>query len=430
MEYLKNKYIVTLYIILGIIIYVLGILFTGGYIGIKEIILGIIMFVVYYIADIFDFEDRRYKFKVFLVSFGINVVLGLFFSFIIGFKDSLYVFLFQFLYQNIAKVLIFDFLFKQKKIVIMGFNYRNEMIKKVVADKGVYSIAGIVTKEGLTKEGSGILGTYEQIADICREHHIDKIIVTEEGILSQEVLARLIDAKLAGARIYSFLEFYEKSEEKVPLKTLNEQWFLFGKGFEILHNNFYRKVKRIADLIFATVILIPALPVMLIAAMIIKLESKGPVFFIQDRIGKGNKRFKIIKFRSMVIHNKDEYSKYAGEKDNRITKFGNFMRKTRIDELPQLINVFSGDMSFVGPRPEWDELCMGYMEKIPFYSLRHSVQPGLTGWAQVNYSYGASIEDAIEKLQYDLYYIKHYSLMLDIIIFFKTIKTVIFGRGR
>ncbi len=430
MEYLKNKYIVTLYIILGIVIYAFGILFTGGNIGAKEIFLGIVMFVVYYIADIFDFDDRRYKFKIFLVSFGINIALCIFFSFIIGVKESFYVFLFQFIYQNITKVLVLDFAFKQKKLVIMGMNYRNDMIKKVVLDKGIYSIAGVITRDGIIKDGNNILGRYEQVADICREHHIDKIVVTEEGVLTQEVLARLIDAKLDGARIYSFLEFYEKSEEKVPLKTLNEQWFLFGKGFEILHNNFYGKVKRIADLIFAIVVLIPAFPVMLIAALIIKIESRGPIFFVQDRIGKENKRFKIIKFRSMVVHNKEEYSKYAGEKDNRITRFGNFMRKTRIDELPQLINVFRGDMSFVGPRPEWDELCMGYMEKIPFYSLRHSVQPGLTGWAQVNYRYGASIEDAIEKLQYDLYYIKHYSLMLDIIIFFKTIKTVVFGRGR
>ena len=430
MEYLKNKYLAALYVILGIAVYIFAVVLSGSSIGIREILVGVAVFVLYYIADIFDLDDNRYKLKIFLVSIGVNAVLAVFSLLFMTINEAVLIFGFQFAYQNIAKIIIFDLFLKEKGILIAGLNYKTEMLKKIIATKGMYHVVGIVTADGIVKDGNNILGKYSDMVEISKKYSVDKVIVVEEGIFEQELLSKLLNVKLEGIRVYNFLDFYEKIEEKIPVKTINENWFLFGNGFELIHNNLYIRIKRIADLLFAVIISIPAIPIMAFSALIIKIESKGPIFFIQERIGKGNKRFKIVKFRSMVVHDKEKHSKYAGEQDSRITRFGKFMRKTRIDELPQLYNVFKGEMSFVGPRPEWDELCLNYMEKIPFYSLRHSVQPGLTGWAQVNYSYGASIEDAVEKLQYDLYYIKNYSLMLDIIIFFKTIKTVIFGRGR
>ena len=161
----------------------------------------------------------------------------------------------------------------------------------------------------------------------------------------------------------------------------------------------------------------------------IKLTSKGPIFFKQKRLGLKNMEFEIIKFRSMKIHDQNKFSKYADENDPRVTKFGKFIRKTRIDELPQLICILKGDMSFVGPRPEWDELCYEYMKDIPYYNLRHLIRPGMTGWAQVMYPYGISIEDAYKKLEYDLYYMKHQDIMFDLKIVFRTIKIVIFAKG-
>lgn len=172
------------------------------------------------------------------------------------------------------------------------------------------------------------------------------------------------------------------------------------------------------------------MPIMIIAAIIIKLESKGPVIYSQERIGENNKPFKIYKFRSMRSDSEKDGPAWAKEKDNRVTKFGNIMRKTRIDELPQLYNVIVGEMSFVGPRPERQFFIDTLEKEIPYYNLRHIVKPGLTGWAQVKYPYGASVEDAYRKLQYDLYYIKRYSLSFDILIILDTIKIVIFGKGR
>lgn len=430
MEQLKNKYLVTMYVFIGMLIYFFNIILIDKVFGVKELILGCIIFTVYYIADIFDLDDSRYKIKTLFVSCIVNLCLFLILSVFIGFFRSFMLFGVQFTYQNIIKILIYDFLIRQKNILVLGYNYKCEIILKTVEKRKSFNIIGILTNDGENKEGYNILGKYSELVEVVEKYKVDKIVVAIEGVIDQNLLKTMLQIKLSGVRVYTFLDFYEKMEERVPVQTINEQWFLFGRGFDIIHNSFNIRAKRIADIIFALTIFLFSFPIMLIAALIIRIESKGPVLFIQERIGKGNEVFKIMKFRSMKIHDEACYSKYADKKDSRITRFGCFMRKTRIDELPQLINVIKGEMSFVGPRPEWNKLCYDYMEQIPFYNLRHSVQPGLTGWAQVNYPYGASVEDAVEKLQYDLYYIKHYSLMLDIIIFFKTIKTVVFGRGR
>ena len=173
-----------------------------------------------------------------------------------------------------------------------------------------------------------------------------------------------------------------------------------------------------------------AAPVIVLAAIIVKLESKGPIFFIQERIGEGNKKFNIVKFRSMTTDAEKDGPQWASKNDNRVTKFGKIMRATRIDELPQLWNVLRGEMSFVGPRPEREYFIQQLEKEIPYYNLRHTVKPGLTGGAQVMYPYGASVEDAYRKLQYDLYYIKHHSIPFDVKVLLKTVTIVIFGKGR
>ncbi|MGL5056121.1 MAG: sugar transferase, partial [Fusobacteriaceae bacterium] len=193
-------------------------------------------------------------------------------------------------------------------------------------------------------------------------------------------------------------------------------------------------IKRFLDILMSLVILLVSLPFVIFTYFLVKLDNpkkffSNPAFFKQKRIGAGGKEFQIIKFRSMRLHNPEEHSKYAGKKDNRITNIGKFIRKTRLDELPQIINVLKGEMSFVGPRPEWNELGRDYEKKINMYKVRYAVKPGLTGWAQVMYPYGANLEDAKKKLEYDIYYIKHQNVILDIIILFKTVKVVLFGKG-
>ena len=240
----------------------------------------------------------------------------------------------------------------------------------------------------------------------------------------------LLNYKLEGMQYYNYLNFYENLEMKLPVGDLDQKWFLENDGFEIYYNNFNMRIKRLIDITMAAVIGIVCSPIMIFAALIVKLESKGPVLFVQERTGELNKPFDIYKFRSMAQDAEKDGPQWAQKNDNRITKFGKFMRITRIDELPQLWNIIRGDMSFVGPRPEREFFIKQLEQEIPYYNLRHTVKPGLTGWAQVMYPYGASVEDSYRKLQYDLYYIKHHNIIFDFMITLKTITTVIFGKGR
>jgi exopolysaccharide biosynthesis polyprenyl glycosylphosphotransferase len=190
-------------------------------------------------------------------------------------------------------------------------------------------------------------------------------------------------------------------------------------------------MKRSFDIVCSVIILLLTLPLMLLAALAVKLEDRGPVFYSQERVGKDGKTFYVHKFRSMRTDaEKGGKPQWAQQNDPRITRVGNFMRKTRIDELPQILNVFKGDMSFVGPRPERQYFVDQLIEVVPYYNVRHSVKPGITGWAQVRYGYGSSAEDALQKLQYDLYYVKNNSLFLDVLILIDTLKVVLFRSGR
>ena len=217
---------------------------------------------------------------------------------------------------------------------------------------------------------------------------------------------------------------------KLPISDLDQKWFLENDGFEIYYNNFNMRVKRLLDILMAVVIGTICLPLMLIAAVIVKLGSKGPVLFVQERIGELNRPFDMYKFRSMAQDAEKDGPQWAQKNDARITRFGKFMRLTRIDELPQLWNVIRGDMSFVGPRPEREFFIKQLEKEIPYYNLRHTVKPGLTGWAQIMYQYGSTIDDSYIKLQYDLYYIKHHNIIFDFMIILNTITTVILGKGR
>jgi sugar transferase (PEP-CTERM system associated) len=214
----------------------------------------------------------------------------------------------------------------------------------------------------------------------------------------------------------------------VLLDSLNPSWMVLGEGFR--QGLFRTAVKRLFDLVASGVLLLVTLPIMLIAAVCIVVESGGPVFYRQERVGQGGRVFTIYKFRSM--HNAAEIDgkpRWAAANDDRTTRVGRIIRKLRIDELPQIINVFQGDMSFVGPRPERPYFVDQLKEKIPYYALRHEVKPGITGWAQVRYPYGASLDDAMQKLQYDLYYVKNHTLFLDLVILFSTVEVVLWGKG-
>jgi exopolysaccharide biosynthesis polyprenyl glycosylphosphotransferase len=245
-----------------------------------------------------------------------------------------------------------------------------------------------------------------------------------------ELIDRLMETKFKGTLVIDLVTFYETLWRKVPLFYLGADWFVLAEGFSIFRNRIELKIKRLFDLAVAALLLFLTWPILLITFLAIKIEDHGPIFYRQTRTGKHGVPFTIFKLRSMSVDAEKGGVQWAAKNDSRVTKVGGFTRKTRIDELPQLWNVIKGDMSFVGPRPERPEIIDSLEKQIPFYNLRHSVQPGLTGWAQVKYPYGASVEDAVEKLQYDLYYIRSFSMLMDIKIFLHTVRVVLFGRGR
>lgn len=252
----------------------------------------------------------------------------------------------------------------------------------------------------------------------------------KSSYLTQDQQAFLVAATELGAWVEPLVSYFDRTLGYTETELLHSGYFLHQKAFSILSNRRNNWQKRVIDLLFVFMLAWVAIPVGLITALFIKLESPGPVFFKQRRTGQYNEEFKVIKFRSMSNDAEKNGAQWATKNDARITKVGNFIRKTRIDELPQLINVLKGEMSMVGPRPE-REVFISELEKvIPYYRFRHAVKPGVTGLAQVKYPYGASVEDAIWKHKYDIFYIKHQNWKMEVKILFLTVKTVLFGMGR
>lgn len=273
-----------------------------------------------------------------------------------------------------------------------------------------------------------IIGTSSNLLATAQQSLVDAIVVSlseKRGIFP---IREVLDCKLNGMYVLDAPTFYEIVNGKLMLESINPSWFIYSRGFH--RTGIFNVCKRIIDIILSMVGLVLTLPLFPIIALAIKLDSPGPVFFSQSRVGCKEKLFVLHKFRTMRADAEEKTGAVWAEKnDSRVTRLGKFLRNTRIDELPQLMNILRGDMSFVGPRPERPEFVEKLKQVIPYYSKRHFIKPGLTGWAQVKYSYGSSIEDAIEKLRYDLYYIKNICPFLETIIFLETIKVVLFGRG-
>jgi len=259
---------------------------------------------------------------------------------------------------------------------------------------------------------------------------LDAIVITPNHLPSPQEQAALISARLGGTPIFSLSDFFEKFLFLVPVNEINNDWLIRAEGFTMLHSSVNTRLKRAVDLLGAGGLLILSIPTVLVTAILIKISSKGPVFFPQKRVGLKGKVFTLYKFRTMRVNAEPEGAKWAQSNDERVFPIGRFLRKTRIDELPQCWNIFKGEMSLIGPRPERPEFTNQLAKEIPYYDLRHIVKPGLTGWAQVCYRYGSSTEDALRKLQFDLYYIKNYSLLLDLNILLRTIQVTMRLMGR
>jgi len=273
-----------------------------------------------------------------------------------------------------------------------------------------------------------ILGNIADIPAIVRARSVDRVVVSLADARGRLPMEKLLEMRLDGVEFDHLASVYEAYTGKIAVENLRPSWLVFSSGFR--KSRRLRATKRLLDVVVASVGLIVAMPVMLLVAIAVRLTSPGPAMYRQQRVGLDGRLFTIQKFRSMrqdaEVHTG---ATWAVRNDNRITRLGQILRRTRLDELPQLWNVLIGDMSFVGPRPERPEFVTTLTQQIPFYRQRHVIRPGLTGWAQVRYSYGASVEDALEKLQYDLYYIKHLSIAFDVLVILATIKTVLLRRG-
>lgn len=275
----------------------------------------------------------------------------------------------------------------------------------------------------------GVIGTIDDIPTIIREHHVDRVVISLADARGKLPMDKLLEMKLAGGVLFDHLAtVYEEYTGKIAIENLRPSWLIFSEGFR--STRFDRAVKRMLDLVCASVALLVLAPVMALVAVAVRLTSHGPAVYHQTRVGRNGRVFVVHKFRSMRADAEAKTGAvWAQSNDTRVTPVGRFLRRTRLDELPQLWNVLKGDMSMVGPRPERPEFVSQLTQQIPFYGLRHGVRPGATGWAQVRYTYGASVEDALQKLQYDLFYIKHVTVAFDLFILFSTIKTMLLRRG-
>ena len=315
------------------------------------------------------------------------------------------------------------------RILLVGVDRAGKVRQLLAEGLPKAEILGYVGERDQGPDAGPCLGAPFMALEIAKEKQATMILLLPDAPIDDDIARDLLEAKLRGSMVVDIRSFYEHVVQRLPLSQINDEWLLQTEGFSLNTRGSLRRLKRALDVLISLLLLIPAAPIMLIAAIIVRLESPGPVIYKQDRVGLFEKEFTVYKFRSMRADAEKNGAVWASAHDARVTKFGKFIRKVRIDELPQIWNILKGDMSFIGPRPERMAFVTKLKETIPYYSLRHTVKPGLTGWAQVCYPYGASEDDARRKLEYDLYYIKNMSILLDINIVFKTVGVVLFPKG-
>jgi sugar transferase (PEP-CTERM system associated) len=322
----------------------------------------------------------------------------------------------------------------QERILIVGTGETARKVARQILDQHdfAYQVIGFVDDDasriGERIVNPGIIGTPADIPALISRHEIDRIVVGLADRRGKLPVEELLRAKMAGIRVEDATTTYERVTGKILIDDLRPSWLIFSDGFRVSRAT--RWMKRTIDLTLSILMAVVSIPLMLLTALAVWLESGRPVLYCQERVGENGRSFTLCKFRSMRIDAEiDGTPMWATDGDDRVTLVGRFIRTTRLDELPQLWNVVRGDMSFVGPRPERPYFVAELAKEIPFYQQRHAVKPGLTGWAQVKYRYGSSLEDAMEKLRYDLYYIKHLSVIFDLTIVFDTVKVVLFRKG-
>ena len=420
-------------------------LLSIGTIWLKIVVLMLVMQGAFYIFGLYDFSMIRQRATLYmrifqamgLASITLAVIFYVIPQMILGrgvFLVSLLLMLSVMSFWRVfARWLLGHPRFAERVLILGTESAAINLARDILERPEVgYKIVGFVGDDpmllGKSLINPSVIGLTSELEDVVRRYEPDRIVVAVTERRGRLPLDPLLKMKLEDAiAVEESASFYERLTGKISTEMLRPSWLIFSNGTR--RSRAYKQARRLADIILAVFGFVLALPVMILTAIAIKLDSRGPVFYRQERVGIRNRVFKIIKFRSMRTDAEKDGPVWAGESDPRVTRVGKIIRKLRIDELPQFVNVIRGEMGFIGPRPERPVFVEQLEREIPYYSQRHLVKPGLTGWAQIRYSYAASLEDAIEKLQYDLYYIKNQSPVLDAIIMFETIRIVLFGRG-
>ena len=368
----------------------------------------VVMVIIYYVYPVSFFGRGVFAFSLLSAFFGILFT--------------------RTLYQRLDDHKIF-----RRKILVLGTGEKASIlhVMKDMAHKHGHEIVGYlrIDNNPLKVDENLILEIKTTLLDLAREHDVDEIVLAMDDRRQGFPLAGLLECKMTGIVVRDIVHFLERVTGHIELDVLHPSVMIFSSGFTRAVSP--GGAKRIFDIMVSFFIIIMASPIILFTIIAIWLSSFGrdPIFYRQIRIGLCDMPYQVLKFRSMRVDAEKHGAQFAKKNDSRVTMIGAFIRKTRIDELPQLINVLKGEMSFVGPRPERPEFVLNFQQSIPHYSLRHVVKPGITGWAQICYPYGDSVADTRNKLQYDLYYIKNYSLFLDMTILFQTLQVVLFGQG-
>lgn len=411
---------------------------------------AITAFVLCYLANFYIFElyglhgsfrSAHYLSRYILGLLGAASVIAIFFYIFPDWKTGRGVFLMNALLVSVFAYgwrLLFEAVFgpdkNRKGIVIIGAGNAGRAVYQVLSEnRNGFRIEGFIDDNpGMLNRKIGahsVIGASSVLAGLARRNGIGAAVMAIKRNRDPELLKAVIESKMSGMEIYDMPSIYEELTGRIPVRYLTENWIALTTFHGVRKKAYTTKIKRLMDFVLALSGLVLSLPVALVVAIAVKLDSKGPVLFRQKRVGLNGKVYELYKFRSMRTDAEANGAVWAKKDDPRVTRAGRVIRKIRADEIPQMWNVLKGDMSFIGPRPERPEFVDILNEEIPYYSLRHSIKPGITGWAQVNYRYGASNEDALEKLQYDLFYIKNLSPFLDLLILLRTVRVVLFTNG-
>lgn len=394
-------------------------------------LISAVQLVLLYLLGAYDFDRNRSATEVFLIQ-ALSFIAGLGIIVLLNYllqKERAGLF---------GRGVLIGFLFS---FYVLSFFYRETVrrfFSRAEDRSATLFLGGTIALEHLQAEFKkrDYQGTRHFVAladfkpDLLEKKWSAIVVGLKQEELTPEQASQLMEARFSGHQLSDLNDFYERVWRKLPIFNLEAHWFILSQGFHLLASPVSIRLKRLFDLVLSLGLLFMVWPFMLLTALAVRLESEGPALYQQQRTGLGDQIFTIYKFRSMNIDAEKNGAQWAQKSDARVTRVGRVIRLSRLDELPQLWNVFRGDMSFIGPRPERPEFNDQLEKEIPYYKLRHLVRPGITGWAQVMYPYGASVEDALEKLQYDLYYIKNYGLLLDFKILVKTVKVILFGKGR